>query len=291
MIVSINGEVMDPEEAKIPVMDRGFLFGDSIYETLITFDKKLFRLDKHLERLKNSARLLNMDITVSEKDIVNYLQKTVEASSAQNLKVRLVVTRGTGVLSLDPTGDYQNNIVVIAIPRAENPPEWYTEGVKAVIADIMRTSPKSVDPNAKSGNYLNNVMAYRQAREAGAFEAIMLNQKGHVTEATTSNIWVIKNGKIMTPPIESGLLQGITRTMLLASAKKKGYDISEQTLASEDIFDADEMFLTSTSRYIVPVVQVDGKSIGSGKPGKLTLELLELFHEEVRDFTNSTDSD
>ena len=169
MIISINGELMDPKEAKIPVMDRGFLFGDSIYETLITFDKKLFRLEKHMNRLKNSARLLNMDITVSEQDIVHYMQKTVEASSAKNLKVRLVVTRGTGYLSLDPTGDYQNNIVVIAIPRAENPPEWYSKGVKVVIADIMRTSPKSVDPNAKSGNYLNNVMAYRQAR-AGALK-------------------------------------------------------------------------------------------------------------------------
>lgn len=287
MIVSINGEVMDPKEAKIPVMDRGFLFGDSIYETLITFDKQLFRLEKHMNRLKNSARLLNMDITVSEEDIIHYMQKTVEASSAKNLKVRLVVTRGTGVLSLDPTGDYQNNIVVIAIPRAENPPEWYSKGVKVVIADIMRTSPKSVDPNAKSGNYLNNVMAYRQAREAGAFEAIMLNQKGHVTEATTSNVWIIKNGKVMTPPIEAGLLQGITRSTLLENAKKKGYNLSEQSLAVEDIYDADEMFLTSTSRFIVPVVEVDGKKIGSGKPGKLTLELLELFHQEVREFTGS----
>lgn len=284
MIVSINGEIQDPKDAKISVMDRGFLFGDSIYETLITFNKKIFRLDKHLQRLKNSARLLNMGITVSEEDIIHYIQTTVDASSAKNLKVRLVITRGTGMLSLDPTGDYQNNVVVIAIPRAENPPEWYSEGVKVIIADVMRTSPKSVDPNAKSGNYLNNVMAYRQAREAGAFEAIMLNQKGLVTEATTSNVWIIKDKKIMTPPIEEGLLQGITRTTLLEVAKSKGYDVSEQPLAPEDIQFADEMFLTSTSRFIVPVVEVDAKKIGSGKPGKLTLELLELFYAEVRDF-------
>lgn len=284
MIVSINGEVIDPKDAKISVMDRGFLFGDSIYETLITFDKKIFRLEKHLTRLKNSARLLNMEITVAEEDLIHYMQKTIDAASAKNLKVRLVITRGVGMLSLDPTGDYQNNVVVIALPRAENPPEWYTQGVKAIITDVMRTSPKSVDPNAKSGNYLNNVMAYRQAREAGAFEAIMLNQKGLVTEATTSNVWIIKDKRIMTPPIAEGLLQGITRTTLLELAKSKGYNVSEQSLAPEDIRFADEMFLTSTSRFIVPVVEVDKQKIGDGKPGKLTLELLELFHQEVREF-------
>lgn len=287
MIISINGEIQDSEDAKIPVMDRGFLFGDSIYETLITFDKKLFRLEKHLNRLKNSAKLLNMDITVSEKDIVHYLQKTVDASNAENLKVRLVITRGVGVLSLDPTGDYQNNVVVIAIPRAENPDGWYTKGVKVVIADVMRTSPKSVDPNAKSGNYLNNVMAYRQAREAGAFEAIMLNQEGKITEATTSNIWIIKENKILTPPVEAGLLQGITRSTLFDLAKAKGYDISEQSLTPQDIQEADEMFLTSTSRFIVPVVQVDDHKVGSGAPGKLTLELLSLFKQEITDFLNA----
>lgn len=285
MIISINGVIQnDPHDAKIPVMDRGFLFGDSIYETLITFNKKLFRLDKHLTRLKNSAERLNLDITVGMDDIVQYMQKTVDAANQNNLKVRLVVTRGVGALSLDPTGDYQNNIVVIAMPRPDNPTWWYEKGVNVIIADVQRTSPKSMDPNIKSGNYLNNVMAYRQAREQGAFEAIMLNQNGLVTEATTSNAWIIKDGKILTPPIGEGLLEGITRSTLLEIAKSKNYDIGEKSLTPSDIYSADEMFLTSTSRFIVPVVQVGEKTIGSGKPGEMTLKLQDIFNQEVADF-------
>lgn len=285
MIISINGVIQnDPNDAKIPVMDRGFLFGDSIYETLITFNKKLFRLDKHLARLKNSSERLNLDITVGIDDIVQYMQKTVDAANQNNLKVRLVVTRGVGALSLDPTGDYQNNIVVIAMPRPDNPDWWYEKGVNVIIADVQRTSPKSMDPNIKSGNYLNNVMAYRQAREQGAFEAIMLNQNGFVTEATTSNAWIVKDGKILTPPIGEGLLEGITRSTLLEIAKSRNYDIGEKSLTPSDIYSADEMFLTSTSRFIVPVVQVGEKTIGSGKPGELTLKLQDIFNQEVADF-------
>lgn len=285
MIISINGVIQnDPNDAKIPVMDRGFLFGDSIYETLITFNKKLFRLEKHLTRLKNSAERLNLDITVGMDDIVQYMQKTVDAANQNNLKVRLVVTRGVGALSLDPTGDYQNNIVVIAMPRPDNPDWWYEKGVNVIIADVQRTSPKSMDPNIKSGNYLNNVMAYRQARQQGAFEAIMLNQNGLVTEATTSNAWIIKDGKILTPPIGEGLLEGITRSTLLEIAKSRNYDIGEKSLTPSDIYSADEMFLTSTSRFIVPVVQVGEKTIGSGKPGEMTMKLQDIFNQEVADF-------
>ncbi|MGB0452520.1 MAG: aminotransferase class IV [Bacteriovoracaceae bacterium] len=287
MIVSINGIVVPLENAKISVFDRGFLYGDSIYESLITIEGKIFRFDKHLGRLKRSANLMGMEISYTDEEIENFIKETINQSQTKNLRVRLVVTRGTSEEpNLDPTLSTENNIVVMAYERKLNPSWWYEKGVEVIIADVQRVSPKSVDPNIKSGNYLNNVLAYKQAKEKNAFEAIMLNQSGFVTEATTSNVWMVKDNIICTPPIHEGLLGGLTRETILELAKAKGLSIEEKPIRPQELLSADECFLTSTARFVVPIIKVDEITIGNGEPGPISKRLLELLKEEAFSYSN-----
>lgn len=284
MIVSINGEIVDSNNAKISVFDRGFLFGDSIYETMITFNGQIFRKDLHFNRLQNSAKLLGLKFNLPLKTIQNYVTKSIRSSEHHDLKIRLIVTRGVGDVSLDASSSLKNNVVVMTWPKPENPKWWYTNGVSVVIADIRRTSPTSVDPNIKSGNYLNNVLAYQKASENKAFEAIMLNEQGLITEATTSNVWMIKDNVIITPPLAEGLLEGITRGRLIKLGLKAGFKIVEKAISPESFVQADECFLTSTSRFVVPIIKVDKYTVGRGAPGELTLQLLDILNKEVSDF-------
>lgn len=282
-VISINGSICDSGEAAISVMDRGFLYGDSVYEVTLTYERTPFLLDEHLDRLYRSANSIHMDFSFSREELVGEISKVIEKLEGDRLYIRIIVTRGEGEINLDPSAASSNNLVIIGKQLPEYPKTWYEEGVSMIIADILRNPKQSIDPNVKSGNYLNNVLAMAQAKERGAFDAIMLNRKGDITEGTTSNIWIVEGDKFFTPPLEAGLLGGITRKSLLILAAKNNIEVHEENITPERIKSADESFLTSSTKEIVPIVKVDQTKIGSGKPGPMTQKLHEIYKAFVLD--------
>lgn len=284
-IVNINGKITKAADAKISVFDRGFLFGDSAYEVIRTYEGIPLLLHEHLKRLWHSASKMEMSIRFSEDQIIKQVNATLGELGVQSAYIRIMVTRGESPPFLDPSLSGPNNLVIIAREFKENPKIWYEKGVNVIISNIERTSAKAFDPNIKSGNYLNNVMAYMHAKKEGAFEAIMLNSIGHLTEGTTSNIWMVKDNKISTPPISAGLLDGITRKTVMVLAKKNGLAIEQKNLTPDDLVNADEAFLTATTKEVVPITRIDNAPIGTGEPGKITLSILKLYrafiHEQI----------
>ncbi|WP_290733274.1 aminotransferase class IV [Halobacteriovorax sp. JY17] len=248
-----------------------------MYEVTQTFNRKIFKLEDHFERLLYSAMKMDMPLDFSMEDLEKDLIAVLDKLNTSNAYIRIVVTRGEGEIGLDPALATKNNVIIIVKELPPNPSWWYTDGVHMIISHTMRNPKNAIDPRIKSGNYLNNVMAMNEAKKAGAFDAIMLNGKGEITEATTSNIWVIKDGEIITPPIKAGLLGGITRKSLLKIAAENSYNVSERNFDEDFLKSADECFLTSTTKLLVPITKVDNQSIGKGKPGLMTLELLELY--------------
>lgn len=213
------------------------------------------------------------------EDLEKDLHKVLKELNTDNAYIRIIVTRGEGEIGLDPALATKSNVIIIVKELPPNPKWWYTDGVHMIISHTMRTPKNSVDPRIKSGNYLNNVMAMNEAKKAGAFDAIMLNAKGEITEATTSNIWIVKNDEVITPPVRAGLLGGITRKSLLKIAKDNGFKISERNFDEEFLKSAQECFLTSTTKLLVPITKVDNQPIGTGSPGETTLKLLKLYKE------------
>ncbi len=220
-----------------------------------------------------------MPITLSREEITLQIQRVVDATDAQNIYIRIVLTRGEGEIGLDPALATNNNLIIITKALAANPTWWYEKGVHMVVAQILRNSVNAVDPNIKSGNYLNNVLAISEAKNKGAFDAIMLNAKGQITEATTSNIWIVKDNILFTPPIETGLLGGITRKSLIEIARDHGYVVKEENFNADQLKAADECFLTSTTKMIVPITKIDNEFIANGQPGTTTQKLLKLYKE------------
>lgn len=281
-IVYINGEFVKPEDATISVFDRGFLYGDSIYEVTLTYDKKPSFLEEHLDRLEHSANSLLMNLQYSRKELREIITKCIEKVDSPRLYVRLIITRGQGAIGLDPNLADRQNLIILCRDLPEYPKTWYENGVHVVVADIRRNPKKAIDPTIKSGNYLNNVMAMAQAQQKGAYDAVMLNFHGQVTEATTSNIWMIKNQVVKTPPINSGLLGGITRMALLEILKAQNLKHEEVNFTVAELKSADEIFLSSSTKELVPVIKVDETTIGSGKPGEITKKLHQFYLEKVR---------
>ena len=280
-IVSINKKLLDESEAKISIFDRGFLFGDSIYEVTATYKKKPFLLNQHLDRLWNSAKVLSMPLQFSRSDLCEEIAKGVDYLDLDRIYIRLIITRGEGPIGLNPALASKQNLIIIFRELPPTPPEWYEEGVHMAIVDVMRNPKEAIDPNLKSGNYLNNVLAMREAQEKGAVDAIMLNRQGQVTEGTTSNIWMVKGEKIITPPLQAGLLSGITRATLLAIGRRQGFAISEANFSADTLRKADEAFFTSSTKELVPVTKIDGNLVGNGLPGPLTQRLHALYREFV----------
>jgi branched-chain amino acid aminotransferase len=279
-LININGQFFNENEAKISVLDRGFLYGDSVYETTRTFDRKPFRIDQHLDRLFESASKLEFTPRLSKAEIKNQISKTIEHSEFNNLMLRIVLTRGTNAdLGLSPDLSSSDNLIIYAKEIKPQPERLYTEGVK-VISYKKKTS--TLGSYAKSASYQENVMAMKKAHENQAYEAIMINENDRVTEASTSNLWLIKDGMIKTPVVSEGLLLGLTRKTLLEICRKYNFNHQEVTLTLKDFLEADEVFLTSTNRDLVPIVQVDKTVISNGKPGQKTLELLNLYRQFVK---------
>lgn len=281
-IIYLDGEFVPETEAKISVFDHGLLYGDGIFEGIRFYNGRVFKLDEHLERLWDSARSICLEIPMSRKEMSEALLETIRQNDLRDGYIRLIVTRGVGNLGLNPLQCKEPSVIIIAATIALYPKEMYENGLTIVTCATRRIGPAALNPAIKSLNYLNNVLARIEANLAGADEALMLNDAGNVAECTADNVFVIKHGHILTPPIAAGALRGITRGVVFDLAAELGIKIAEADVTRHDVFVADECFLTGTAAELIPVIKADGRVIGSGKPGPLTLRMISRFRELVR---------
>ena len=282
-IVNVNGRITGERDAFISVFDHGFLYGEGIYETLRTYQGRPFLYDRHVRRLRNSARMIVLDLPFTDADLASQIRDTMAAAdlTGDEAYIRVLVTRGVGELTYDPQATPIPSVIIIVKPHVDPAPDVYERGVRVVIVDVVRNHPETVNPMIKSNNLLNSALAAQQAIRRGGFEGIMRNYRGELSECTTSNLFIVKHGVALTPPLESGLLPGITREFLFDIGKEIGVDVREQVLRDADLFSADEAFLTSTTREAVPIVTVDDRTIGNGRPGPVTKTLLEGFRRRA----------
>lgn len=279
--IYINGEFHDKENAKISVYDHGLLYGDGVFEGMRSYSGKVFRLEQHLDRLYESALAICLTIPISKEQLALDVNKTLQINSFTNAYIRLVVTRGSGSLGLDPNRTSNPQVIIIADSISLYPEEYYQNGLKIITAATVRSHPAALSPRIKSLNYLNNIMAKIEGLQAGCVEALMLNHKGEVAECTGDNIFIVKNGTILTPPKDAGILEGITRNAILDLAKVHGIVAHETTLTRHDVFVADECFLTGSAAEVIPVVSLDSRPIGQGKVGAVTTKLMAAFKKFV----------
>jgi branched-chain amino acid aminotransferase len=280
--VYVNGRISGERDAVVSVFDHGFVYGEGVYETLRTYNRRLFLYDRHVRRLRRSAAMIALDIPFTDEALAGHIADTMSAANLDGeAYVRVLVTRGVGELTYDPRATPAPTLVIIVKPQVDPAPEAYDDGVRVVIVDIVRNHPGSVNPMIKSNNLMNSALAMQEALRSGAFEGIMRNYLGELTECTTSNLFVVKGGVALTPPVAAGLLPGITRELMFEIGREIGVDARESTLRDDDLYGADEAFLTSTTREAVPIVTVDDRTIGSGKPGPVTLKLLEAFRRRA----------
>ena len=281
--VNVNGRISAQQEAVIPVFDHGFLYGEGIYETLRTYKGRLFLFDRHMKRLRNSAGLIDLTIPFTDDELAARIHETIAAAQldGSDAYARLMITRGVGELTYDLRATPIPSWVIIVKPFIPPSAEVYERGVKVVLVDVVRNHPHSVNPMIKSNNLMNSALAAQAGSKRGGFEAVMRNYRGELTECTQSNFFIVKNGAALTPPLESGLLPGITRGFIFEIGRDAGIQVREQILHDDDLFAADEVFLTSTTREILPIVGVDDRQVSDGKPGPITLKLLKAFRERA----------
>lgn len=283
MKIYINGKFYEKENAKISVFDHGLLYGDGVFEGIRSYDRRVFKLKEHIERLFESAQSIMLKIPLTREQLIKALLKTVKTNKLDNSYIRLVVTRGEGDLGLDPRKCCKGaSIIIIADKIALYPDKLYREGLSIVTVPTVRNLPEALNPQIKSLNYLNNILAKIEATNCGSDEAIMLDSLGYVAECTGDNIFVVKNGHFYTPPQCMGTLRGITRDSVLEIARKNKIPAHEHVITRHEVYISDECFLTGTAAEIIPVVKVDGRVIGQGKPGKLTLGLIKKFKQLTR---------
>lgn len=280
---NVNGKILPEHEAVISVFDHGFVYGEGVYETMRTYRGRLFLYDRHMRRLRNSARMIELVIPFSDDELAGYIRETIAASQLEGHEayVRVLVTRGVGELTYDLKATPKPSWVIIVKPLPELPPALHEQGVKVVIVDIVRNHPASVNPMIKSNNLMNSALAAQQAFQRGGFEPVLRNYLGELTECATANLFIVKNGVVFTPPLESGLLPGITREFIFELGRECGIDVREQVLRDTDLFNADEAFLTSTTREALPITTVDEHKIGTGKPGSITQKLLKTLRDHA----------
>ncbi|MBX6394397.1 MAG: branched-chain-amino-acid transaminase [Alicyclobacillaceae bacterium] len=276
-LIYLNGEFVPPERAVVSVFDHGFLYGDGIFEGIRAYGGNIFRLRQHIVRLYESAKSILLQIPLTMEEMEQAVAETVRRNHLKDAYIRLVVSRGPGDLGLDPRNCKGPNIVIIADQIKLYPAEFYEQGMRVVTVPTRRNNPDALNPKIKSLNYLNNVLTKIEAARAGALEALMLNQDGYVCEGSGDNVFIVKNGKVITPPTYLGALEGITRNAIIEICEKEGIPVAEQPFTRHDVYVADECFLTGTAAEVVPVVEVDGREIGRGVPGELTKLLTEKF--------------
>jgi branched-chain amino acid aminotransferase len=279
--IYINGKYFSKEDAKISVYDHGLLYGDGVFEGMRTYSNKVFRLVEHIDRLYESARAILLTIPMSKQEMIDAVKKTVELSGLSDSYIRLVVTRGSGSLGLDPNRTSDPQVIIIVDLIALYDRKYYDEGLKIITASTIRNHPAALSPRIKSLNYLNNIMAKLEGLQAGCMEAIMLNHKGEVAECTGDNIFIVKKGQLLTPSADSGILEGITRNAILELANTLKIPARETTLTRHDLLVADECFLTGSAAEVIPVVSIDSRPIGDGKVGPTTKQLMIEFKKLV----------
>lgn len=290
MVVNVDGALVPPEQATVSVLDRGFLYGDSVYEVVRTYGRRPFELDAHLQRLERSAERLGLALPWGGARTRRELARTLAAFpppgppdpaaapwNQGQVSLRVVMTRGAGELGLDPALATGPRAIVIASPLAAPPLAAYRAGVACRIVGVRHESPGAVDPGAKTGAHLANVLAVREARQAGAHEALLLGAGGEVTEGASSNVFAVRGGELVTPPLAAGILAGVTRGLVLQLAREAGLPAREARLRPEDLAAADELFITSTAREVLPVTALDGRPVGDGRVGPATTRLGALF--------------
>jgi branched-chain amino acid aminotransferase len=283
--VAIDGHVVDSDEARVSVFDRGFLYGDSVFEVFRTYGGVPFAQQEHLERLMRSARRLMIPMPVSIETLSSEVRATLDAAGAGEWYVRVVLTRGTGPLTYDLSTATKPLRVIIAAPVSVPPAEHYERGVAVSLLRASRPTDDERASGAKASNYLANLLAVHEAKQKGAQEALMLGRRGQVLEGASSNIFIVKDGKVRTPEPQPGILVGITRATVLAVAVAEGIEVEEAEVRPEDLYGADEAFITSSIREVMPVVSADGRKIGSGAPGPVTKRLHEGYLRAVAQAT------
>jgi branched-chain amino acid aminotransferase len=276
--IFIDGRYYDERTAKVSVFDHGLLYGDGVFEGIRAYNGRVFKLQEHTDRLFCSAKAILLKIPVSHADIMQAVVDTCRKNRIRDGYVRLVVTRGVGTLGLNPKGCKRPSVIVIADKIQLYPPELYDRGMEIITVPTTRNLHSALNPAIKSLNYLNNILAKIEANNAGCEEAVMLNAEGFVAECTGDNLFIVKDGQLFTPPLSAGALYGITRRVVLEIAEEAGFKVSEPNLTRYDLFNADECFLTGTGAEIVPVVKIDGRVIGAGKPGPVTRQLEGQYH-------------
>jgi len=282
MKVYIDGQFVDKEDAKISVFDHGLLYGDGIFEGIRIYDGNIFRLEEHLERFEFSAKALMLNLPWSRQEISEVVCESCRINGLTNGYIRLIATRGKGDLGLSPEKCPTPTLISIADAIELYPEEFYEQGLKIVTVPTRRTNPAALNPAIKSLNYLNNIMGKIEARQAGALEAIMLNDQGLVAECTGDNLFVLMKGKLFTPSAQQGALKGITRDTIFDIASELGVPIAEHELTRYDIWNSEECFLTGTGAEVIPVVALDGRQIGDGVPGEVFKRIRESFGRYVR---------
>ncbi|WP_164102114.1 branched-chain-amino-acid transaminase [Candidatus Laterigemmans baculatus] len=285
--VNINGRLVPKAEATVSVYDHGLLYGDGVFEGMRSYSGTVFQLDAHLDRLWESARAIALEIPTTKEELGRAVMETLQANNLSDGYVRLVITRGSGTLGLDPTRCSNPQVIIIADKIALYPEEFYRDGLDLVTASTIRNHPGALSPRIKSLNYLNNIMAKLEGLRAGCVEALMLNHNGEVAECTGDNIFIVRRGRLLTPPVDAGILEGITRNAVIALAEAENIPVAEVTMTRHDVIVADECFLTGSAAEVIPVVRLDGRSIGDGKPGPITERLMKAFHRMVRSETTS----
>ncbi|WP_227764484.1 branched-chain-amino-acid transaminase [Zhaonella formicivorans] len=279
LIIYLNGKYVPEEEAVVSVFDHGLLYGDGVFEGIRAYHGRVFKLKEHIDRLYESAQTIKLNIELTKEEMTEVVLETLRRNNLQDGYIRLVVSRGKGDLGLDPRKCSKSFVFCIAAGIQLYPKELYEKGLSIVTVATRRNIPEAMNPRVKSLNYLNNIMAKIEATLAGVPEALMLNNEGYVAEATGDNVFLVKNGVLITPPPFVGLLEGITRNTVMELARAKGIKVEERVFTRHDVYIADECFLTGTAAEVIPVVSVDGRQIGDGTPGKMTLELIKDFRE------------
>ena len=280
-LININGQIMPPDQAFISVFDHGLLFGDSVYEVFTTYKGKLFAEKEHLTRLKASAKAISLKISFADEYLLEEMRKTIDAAENGESYARMIITRGKGEIHISPVSCNSPTMILYVKEAEKYPEEYYSKGISIAVVSTKRNLKDSLNPGIKTGNYLNSVLAIIEAEKLGAHDGLMLNSDGFVSECTTSNFYLVKNGGVETADPGCGILIGITRKMLIDVARENGITVQECKISPEEIPAADELFITSTTKGVMPVTMCDGKQIGNGKPGPVSIKLRSLYQKKL----------
>jgi len=279
---SVNGEIAPADQARVSVLDNGFTFGDGVYETLRTYGGRPFHLDRHLDRLRASARMLGIVIPAADDALAVDLDRLLERAANPESYIRIIVSRGVGEISY--RFDRIKGPTIVMAARAYEPfaEAQYRDGIPVIISSVRRNSPQALDPAMKSCNLINNILAVREAQAKKAAEPLMLNERGDVAEGASANVFIVSEGALLTPPLSDGILPGVTRALVLERARDLGIEAREQSVRGRTLLGADEAFITSTLKEVMPIATVDGQPVGGGKPGPVTKKLMQAYRDYAR---------